>query len=92
MKELQKQFTGIGQVKGYEFTQMKATDYAFMYEVSKSDTLHYEIFKRRENTRFNSVSYPTDKAFGVWAWTTASLERAEDIFNSIELDAILKEN
>ena len=45
MKELQKQFTGIGQVKGYEFTQMKATDYAFMYEVSKSDTLHYEIFK-----------------------------------------------
>ena len=92
MKELQKQFTGLGQVKGYEFTQMKATDYAFMYEVSKSDTLHYEIFKRRENTRFNSVSYPTDKAFGVWAWTTSSLERAEDIFNSIELDAILKEN
>ena len=91
MKELKSYFVGIGQVKGYVFNQIKATKYAYLYEVSENNIIHYEVFKRYENTLYDCVSYPTDKAFGVWAWTTTSLERAEDMLNSLELDGILNE-
>lgn len=92
MKELQITFTGRGQVKGYEFKQIKATKYAYLYEVSENNVIHYEVFKRRENSLYECISYPTDKAFGVWAWTCETLKRAEDKFNEIELDELLKEN
>jgi len=91
MKELKEYFVGIGQVKGYIFNQIKATKYAYLYEVSENNVIHYEVFKRNENTLYDCVSYPTDKAFGVWAWTCMSLERAENKFNEIELNELLKE-
>jgi len=31
MKELQKQFSGIGQVRGYDFNQITATPYGYIY-------------------------------------------------------------
>ena len=91
MKELKSYFVGIGQVKGYIFNQIKSSDYAYLYEVSENNVIHYEVFKRLENARFNCVSYPTDKAFGIWAWTCETLERAEDKFNEVELNCLLKE-
>jgi len=91
MKELKEYFVGIGQVKGYIFNQIRATKYAFMYEVSENNVIHYEVFKRVENRRYRCISYPTDAAFGVWAWTCETLERAEDKFNEIELNTILYE-
>ena len=91
MKELKSYFVGIGQVKGYVFNQIKSTKYAYLYEVSENNVIHYEVFKRLENTMYDCVSYPTDKAFGIWAWTCGTLERAEDKFNEIELNTILYE-
>jgi hypothetical protein len=92
MKELKEYFSGIGQVKGYVFSQIKATEYGYLYEVKGDGTLHYEVFKRVENRLYDCVSYPTDKAFGLWAWTCMSLNKAEDKFNEIELNELLKED
>ena len=85
MKELKEYFSGIGQVKGYVFNQISKTDKAFLYEVRGNNTIHYEIFKRLENTMYDCVSYPTYKAFGVWAWTTYDLERANEIFKELNI-------
>jgi len=85
MKQLKTEFEGTGQVKGYNFSQIKATDNAFMYEVSSNNTIHYEVFKRKENRRYDCISYPSDKSFGVWAWTCINLERAEEKFKYIDV-------
>jgi hypothetical protein len=77
MKELPVHFEGKGQVKGYAFTQISKTDKGFIYEVEQGGYKHYEVFKKLLNRRFGTVSYPTDKAFGVWAWTSMSLEKAK---------------
>jgi len=52
------------------YTQIGKNDNAYLYEITDSHTDHiyYEVFKRQENRRFNCISYPTDKAFGKWAW------------------------
>ena len=92
MKELKEYFVGVGQVKGYIFNQIKRTNTAYLYEVSENNVVHYEVFKRRENKLYDCISYPGAESFGVWAWTCMSLERAEEMFNEIELDELLKEN
>lgn len=83
MKELKEYFSGRGQVKGYVFNQIKRSKHAYLYEVKGNGLPHYEIFKRKENTMYEVVSYPTNKAFGIWAWTTTSLDRANKIFNQL---------
>ena len=92
MKELKEYFTGRGQVKGYVFNQIKRTNHAYLYEVKENDIIHYEVFKRRENTMYDCVSYPSDKAFGLWAWTFMNLEKAEEKFKEIHLQGIYKES
>ena len=82
MKELQIIFEGRGQVKGYSFHQIAKTDEGFIYSVQSDSSRHYEVFKRVENTLYNTVSYPSDKSFGIWAWTTPKLERAIEILES----------
>ena len=84
MKELKEYFSGKGQVKGYVFNQISKTKLGFIYEVKGKDSIHYEIFKRRENAMYDCISYPTDKAFGLWAWTCDNLERAEEILESFK--------
>ena len=84
MKELKEYFSGIGQVKGYVFNQIKRSKYGYIYEVSGDKNKHYEIFKRVENTLYDNVSYPSNKAFGKWAWTTNDLDRAFEILNQID--------
>ena len=83
MKELRKQFTGIGEVKGYEFTQISTTSTGFLYEVNQNGLTYYEVFKRVENTRFAVVSYPSSKAFGVWAWRYRDLQQAQNKLNTL---------
>ena len=83
IKPLPKQFTGKGEVKGYYFTQIRQTDKAFIYEVSHDDSKHYEVFKKVVNRRFACVSFPTSKAFGIWAFTYMSLEKAKKKFNEL---------
>jgi len=91
MKELKEYFSGRGQVKDYVFNQISKTKHAFLYEVKNNDAIHYEIFKRKENAMYECISYPTDKAFGVWAWTTLSLQRAKEILKDIEFNENLKD-
>lgn len=90
MKELKEYFSRRGQVKGYVFNQISATKWCFIYEVKGSGTTHYEVFKRVENTLYNCVSYPTDKAFGKWAWTCSNLGQAKDRLKKIEYDSLIE--
>lgn len=76
MKQLEKEFTGRGQVKDFEFKQMIETNLGFIYEVNTGVSKYYEVFKRKENTLYNCISYPSNKAFGIWAWTCFDLGKA----------------
>lgn len=80
MKQLEKEFIGRGQVKGFRFTQIKQNCHAYLYEVSDKINTWYEVFYKKENNLYNCVSYPSNKAFGVWAWTYHTIEKAEDRF------------
>ncbi len=83
IKVLKNSFFGKGEVGGYKFTQVRKTDKALLYKVSSGDSKHYEVFKSRINTRFACESYPTSKAFGIWAWTCMTLEAAIVKFNQL---------
>jgi len=83
MKELELEFTGKGQVRGFKFTQLKKNKKAYLYRVDTGHLIMYEVFHRKENTRFNCISYPSNKAFGIWAWTYKNLYSAEEIFKLI---------
>ena len=83
MKQLQQQFQGRGEVKGYTFTQIRVTDKGFIYSKELNGSLSYEVFKRKENKRFDCISYPTSNSFGIWAWDCKTLERAEEILNNL---------
>ena len=83
MKDLPKQFSGRGEVCGYNFNQISQTDKAFVYEVSYGDSKHFEVFSKKLNKRYACVSYPTSKAFGIWAWTRMNLESAMNKFNEL---------
>lgn len=83
MKELQESFIGRGQVKGFIFTQTNKSEKGFIYKVDTGSSVHYEVFKRKINNRFNCVSYPSDNAFGMWAWSCSTLERANEIFDQL---------
>ena len=84
MKQLQQQFQGRGEVKGYTFTQIRVTDKGFIYSKELNGSLSYEVFKRKENKLFDCISYPTSNSFGVWAWDCKTLERAEEILNNFK--------
>ena len=83
IKELKLEFNGKGRVSDRVFRQISSSENAYLYEVTSSGSKYYEIFKKRLNDRFSTISYPSDKAFGLWAWTTSSLKKAEDIFDKL---------
>ena len=84
MKELQREFVGTGEVKGDKFSQVKQSEFAYIYRRIFNDGGEcYEVFRRRENKQFNTVSYPKSKSFGIWAWCCSSLERAEKKFEEV---------
>jgi len=78
MRELEKSFIGKGEVKGFKFTQVKKTEYGFIYLVESDGNTHYEVFKRVENDRWGCISYPKSKSFGVWAWTYTNISTASE--------------
>ena len=65
MKPLEITFIGKGEVKGFIFTQIKKSEKAYIYKVETEVSKHYEVFKHKENTQFNCISYPSSKGFGV---------------------------
>jgi hypothetical protein len=85
IKPLPEKFAGTGEVRGYEFCLVSKTKRGFCFEVSNSGIIsHYEVFKRKINYRFNCESYPTSKAFGIWAWTYRTKEKAIEKLMSIK--------
>lgn len=85
MKELKKEFIGIGEVRGFQFKQLQANGYAYLYEVvnPESNNTHYEVFERVENTIFDCISYPKSKSFGVWAWCIHDYDKAIKKYDEI---------
>lgn len=59
---------------------------AIFRKVHTGNNNHYEVFKRKINTKFNCISYPSDKSFGLWAWTYKDLDNA--IYKLEELEVI----
>jgi hypothetical protein len=87
MKQLQENFIGRGEVKGFIFTQIKKSDKAYIYEVNCDGFVHYEVFKHKENNQFNCVSYPKSLSFGLWAWTKSTLEKAIELFDLLNIES-----
>lgn len=80
MKELENHIKKNGY--DYYLTESSKTAYIFK-QVLGGQVIGYEVFKRIENSRFDCVSFPRDEAFGKWAWTYRTLEKAQDKFNTI---------
>jgi len=54
----------------------------YVYKVtSKYGSECFEVFRRRVNTMYQTISYPRDSAFGVWAKCCSSLELAMEYFD-----------
>lgn len=83
MKELERKFTGKGEVGGgFEFEQIDSNGFAYIYKVTSDNSVYYEIFEHRENTMFDCVSYPKLNAFGIWAKTTSDLAKAKEYYTT----------
>jgi hypothetical protein len=91
MKELEEEFTGRGQVRGFMFTQIKKNEHAYLYKVETDGQVHYEIFYRKENSYYKCISYPSNKAFGIWAWTKKDLTESVDLYDELTVFAQQRE-
>jgi hypothetical protein len=78
---LRTEFNGRGEVKGFAFTQIQSCDKAYLYQVTdKNNNSHFEVFKYKVNRSpmldVPQVSYPSSRAFGLWAWHHGGIESA----------------
>lgn len=78
---LKTHFYGRGEVRGFLFSQMEASDKAYLYRVTTpQNDIHFEVFKHKVNKSpvldVPQVSYPSSRAFGAWAWHHGTLESA----------------
>lgn len=68
-----------------EFKQMSSTVLGYVYrKTCSSGLVTYEVFKRLENKKYKCISFPSDKAFGVWAWAYHNLDTAINKLNSFK--------
>ena len=91
VKELKKQHLGRGTTKGFVYNQIAKSKHGYIYDVyTEGLFLGYEIFERKiykaapPFVMEDKVAFPSNEAFGEWAWTTESLERAKDILKDID--------
>jgi hypothetical protein len=102
IKELVKEFTGVGEVKGFIFRQVEFTQQAYTYEVSCGNKLYYEVFKRIKSpvcidfekriysdTEFKE-KYPNSNKFGKTAFTFKNKIDAINKMLDITKDELLK--
>ena len=90
IQQLPEQFTGIGEVKGFQFERVFSNELAYIYKVTShaNSKPYFEVFKRKHtpicldfkkrlysDTEFKEI-YPKANAFGAWAWTTFSIGKA----------------
>ncbi len=101
--DLEKEFQGKGEVKGYNFSQVMSNDWAYLYKVKNSEDegIHYEVFKRKESHLYDfenktslegkKVRYPNSNSFGEWAWTTSNYKRAVKILEELTILGLNKD-
>ena len=85
-KEPPHQFIGTGPYKGFEFTRILTRKRAYCYLLLVGGIKYYHVFKRMENPRFGTSSYPGPKYFGSWAWCFRSLDEATRKLNEFGHD------
>ena len=83
MKLLEKEFSGKGEVRGFEFKQVQKSNTAYIYEVNSWCSIYYEVFRRVVNTKRQKEVYPLAKHFSIWAWTVMNYEDAKRKFNQL---------
>ncbi len=94
MIKLEKEFLGVGEVKGFKFTQIEESEKGYIYKVeTELNEIHYEVFKKvitnkydfenKKSLDIEMESYPRSARFGVNAWNVNSLERANEILTEI---------
>jgi hypothetical protein len=86
IKQIPTEFIGRGEVRGFKYSKLDSPNGGFIYAVDNNGTKYYEYFLERINKQFNNVSYPSSKAFGVWAWWTDSYEDAITKLSSVIKD------
>lgn len=91
LKELPIEFIGRGEVKGFRFKQIKRSDRAYIFEVSDDfGKFWYEVFTRKIDSRFGKIAYPKSSAFGVWAWSARTMEKAWQRLEKINISRAVK--
>lgn len=97
-KLLEKSFIGTGEVRGFEFNQIKMSDAAYIYKVTIPECEpHFEVIKRLKTpilidfdkriyseTEFKEY-YPKAESFGISAWVYPTLKKAMDKFGSVNV-------
>lgn len=84
MKELETEFIGRGEVKGFHFKQVFRSMTAYMYEVIPPNSCsYYEVFQRRVNERYDTVTYPKSSSFGRYAFTYLDFNTALKKFREL---------
>jgi hypothetical protein len=72
-----KQLEIIIKKNGFIYTQVFKNENGYVYsQEGYGKILAYEAFYHKENNHFNTVSFPGNEAFGVWAWSCHNLDSA----------------
>lgn len=69
-----------------KFTQIYASKAGFCYLRRFVGRKYFEVFRRKENSQWNCISYPGNESFGYWAWCYVDVEKAKDKIHEIEYD------
>lgn len=83
MKGLGDEIIGRGDMHGFILRKINGKPTAYVYSATNGMSVHYEVFKHKENTRFECVSYPSSKCFGVWAWCYTNYQDAINKYNKL---------
>lgn len=92
MKQLPDTFAGRTSCKNQIFTKVKGTPgIAYIYSKVVYGKTVYEVFRHKEYKEREvaghifpaKVAYPSDAAFGSWAWTYDVLGRAEEKYSEL---------
>lgn len=67
------------------FEKHKESDKAFIYKRTDENVVYWEVFLRKEEEQFGRkyTPYPSDRAFGHWAWCYNNYEKALRHFNHL---------
>ena len=96
VKDLEDEFIGTGDVKGFKFVKLDSTDKGFLYSADPGEgNIHYEVFVKKllpvcidfenrvySDTDFKCV-YPKSEDFGKWAWCIVDYNKAVEKFKSL---------